>query len=117
MANLVLRQGATFLTRGGKMATVKGAAPFMGSVLNADGTFYRQAFFDATGTARSTDRALDIVAELPANTECAVEWLAAHSQKIIGITLHGVCVHDIGGEGYNIWLPAKRTALRDFMNY
>ncbi len=50
-------------------------------------------------------------------TDGAVNWLLEHGQTVLGVTANGVCVLDIGGEGYNLWLPATRSALRDFMNY
>lgn len=110
----VLVTGQTYLTQGGQMAIVKMANPYVADVFNADGTYCTRAYYSATGESKGT---LGIVGRLCDSTVNAVDWLAAHSQKILGVTASGVCVHDIGGEGYNVWLPARRQALRDFMNY
>lgn len=113
----ILVVGQTYLTQGGQMAVIKMANPYVADVFNADGTYCTRAYYSATGESKGTNRALDIVGRLCDSTVNAVDWLVAHSQTILGVTASGVCVHDIGGEGYNVWLPARRQALRDFMNY
>lgn len=114
-----LTTGKSYLTANGKIARVKSASPFVAEVLHPDGTFYKQAFYSSCGAVKSDDKGLDIVSELCTATLAAVDWLAAHSQIILGVTPTGVCVKDqyCEGTGYTIWLPAKRSALRDFMNY
>jgi hypothetical protein len=112
-----LTAGKTYLTVNGKIAFIKSVHPTIAEVRDADGTFHNQAFYCIGGTAKTGGEGLDIVDTLPENTLNAVEWLQAHSQTILGVTVDGVCVLDTGGEGYNLWLPAKRSALRDFMNY
>lgn len=113
----VLVIGQTYLTRGGKIAVVKMASPYVAEVFNVDGTFAQQAYYHFDGEAKSVKRELDIIECLCEGTVNALDWLQAHSQTILGVTSRGVCVLDTGGEGYNLWLPAKRGALRDFMNY
>lgn len=119
LPKVALVVGKSYLTDNGKIARIKSASPFIADVTNADGSFNCQTFYRLDGASNPRNKGLDIESELCSATLCALDWLAAHGQKILGVTPSGVCVKDqyCSGAGYTLWLPAKRSALRDFMNY